>query len=201
MNMMARLQDDILDLINREIARGYARRPQRQIGLIDGYNPADHTVKVKLLTDLDDFGQAKLTGWIPIGTQGASENGVSFVVGPNVGDQVVIDYAEGDAEAGHVSHVLHNVVDVPPNVASGQAILQHNKTGNHFTINTDGSMMMLHKSTGNYSKVDAGGNVVTHIASTAQQHFLGGDPALGGTFLPVMLSDGTPSPFAKGRKS
>ena len=201
MNMLGQFQDDLCDLINREIARAYTRRPRRMIGLVDGYNPNDHTVKVKFLTDLDDDGQAKISGWIPMGTQGASEQGVSFVVGPNVGDQVVVDYAEGDAEAGHVSHVLHNTVDVPPNVASGQAILQHNPTGNHFVINTDGSMMMFHKSTGNYSKVDASGNVVTHIASTAQQHFLGGDPALGGTFLPVMLSDGTPSPYAKGRKS
>jgi uncharacterized protein involved in type VI secretion and phage assembly len=201
MNMMVRLQDDIVDLINREIARAYTRHPRRHIGLVDSYNPNDHTIKAKFLTDLDNDGQPKISGWIPVGTQGASENGVSFVVGPNVGDQVVIDYAEGDAEAGHVSHFLHNTVDVPPNVASGAAVLQHNKTGNHFTINTDGSMMMLHKASGNYSKVDASGNVVTHIASTAQQHYLGGDPALGGTFLPVMLSDGTPSPYAKGRKS
>src|SRR6202041_634685 len=134
-----------LNMVRGEIARMNMARPKRMIGLIDGYNPADHTVKVKLLTDLDDNGQAKLTGWIPIGTQGASENGVSFVVGPNVGDQVVIDYAEGDAETGHVSHFLHNTIDQPPNVASGAAVLQHNQSGNHFVLNADGSMQMFHK--------------------------------------------------------
>ena len=60
---------------------------------------------------------------------------------------------------------------------------------------------MFHKSTGNYSVIDKNGNVATHIASTAQQHYLGGDPTAGGTFLPIMLSDGSASPYAQGRKS
>jgi len=196
-----RIAADMLNTVRGEIARMNMARPKRMIGLVDSYNPNDHSVKVKFLTDPDDFGQPKISGWIPMGTQGASESGVSFVIGPNIGDQVVVDYAEDDAESGHVSHVLHNVIDTPPNVASGQAIMQHNPTGNHFVINTDGSIKLFHKASGNYTQIDKNGNVATHIASTAQQHFLGGDPALGGTFLPIMLSDGTPSPFAKGRKS
>lgn len=193
-------EDDLINLIHREIARSAMSRPKRMIGLVDGYNPADHTAKVKLLTDLDNDGQAKITGWLPIGTQGASENGVSFAVGPNVGDQAVIDYAEGDAEAGHVSHFLHNTVDVPPNVASGAAILQHNKSGNHFVLNADGSMQMFHKQTGNYSKMDTSGNLTANIQA-GTQHFVGGDPALGHVMLPLKLSDGSNSPFAQGRKS
>jgi hypothetical protein len=108
---------NMLNTVRGEIARMNMARPKRMIGLVDSYNNNDHTAKIKLLTDLDDNGQPKITGWIPFGTQGASENGVSFVIGHNIGDQVVIDYAEDDAEAGHVSHCLHNTVDVPPNVA------------------------------------------------------------------------------------
>ena len=192
---------DVMNMVRGEIARWTTDRPKRQIGLVDSYNNNDHTVKVKLLTDLDDNGQPKITGWIPLGTQAGSQQGISFVVGPNVGDQVVIDHAEGDAEAGHVSHVLHNTVDTPPNAASGQAIMQHNPTGNNFTINTDGSMQMLHKATGNYSKVDKNGNVTTYISSTSQQHYIGGDPALAGSFSPVMTVSGTPSPYSQARIS
>jgi len=203
--MMAALFDqvayDVMNIVRGEIARWTNARPKRHVGLIDGYNQNDHTYKVKFLTDLDDDGNPKISGWIPMGTQGASQNGISFVVGHNIGDQVVVDYAEGDSEAGHISHVLHNTVDVPPVVVSGQAMIQHNPTGNYLTINTDGSIKMFHKSTGNYSVIDKNGNVATHIASTAQQHYLGGDPTAGGTFLPIMLSDGSASPYAQGRKS
>jgi uncharacterized protein involved in type VI secretion and phage assembly len=192
-------EDDLINLIHREIARSAMSRPKRMIGLVDGYNSADHTCKVKLLTDLDDQNQPKITGWLPIGTQGASENGVSFVVGPSVGDQVIIDYAEGDAEAGHVSHFLHNTIDQPPNVASGAAVLQHNQSGNRFAINVDGSMMMLHKASTNYVKLDKNGNITANVTA-GTQHFIGGDPALGHTMSPVVTSAG-PSPFAKARVS
>lgn len=192
---------DVMNMVRGEIARWTTDRPKRMIGLVDSYNNNDHTVKVKLLTDLDDQGQPKITGWIPIGTQAGSQQGISFVVGPNIGDQVVIDHAEGDAEAGHVSHVLHNTVDVPPNVVSGQAMMQHNPTGNHFVINTDGSMQHFHKATGNYVMVDKSGNIITRVTSTAQQHFVGGDPSKGDVMVPLMLADGTPCPYAKGRKS
>lgn len=192
---------DVMNMVRGEIARWTTDRPKRQIGLVDSYNDNDHTVKVKLLTDLDDNGQPKITGWIPFGTQGGSQQGISFTVGPNIGDQAVIDHAEGDAEAGHVSHILHNTVDTPPKTASGQAILQHNPTGNYFTINTDGSIKMFHKSTGNYARIDKDGNIIGRVTSTAQQHYVGGDPAMGDTMVPLMLADGTPCPYAKGRKS
>ena len=45
--------------------------------------------------------------------------------------------------------------------------------------------MMLHKPTGNYLKVDASGNLTSFISSTAQQHYIGGDPAMGGQFSPI----------------
>jgi hypothetical protein len=190
---------DLGNLVRMEIARAFGARPRRMVGLVDGYNSQDHTVKVKLLTDLDDNGQPKITGWIPFGTNGASEQGISFCIGPNVGDQVVIDHAEGDAEASHVSHVLHNTVDTPPNVASGQAMLQHNPTGNYFTINTDGSMQHFHKSTGNYVKVDKNGNITANIKS-GTQHYIGGDPTLGHVMSPILTVAGQ-SPYGQARVS
>lgn len=192
---------DLLNVIRVEISRAFSGRARRQIGLIDSYNNNDHTVKVKLLTDLDENGQPKITGWIPFGTNGASQGGISFCIGPNVGDQVVIDHAEGDAEASHVSHVLHNTVDVPPNVASGQAVMQHNPTGNYLTINTDGSIEHFHKSTGNYVKVDKNGNITANIADPSKtQHYIGGDPTLGHVMSPIMTAAGA-SPYGQARVS
>jgi hypothetical protein len=68
---MTTYEDELINLIWREISRAAMARPKRQIGLIDSYNNNDPTCKVKLFTDLDDDGQPKITGWIPFGMQGA----------------------------------------------------------------------------------------------------------------------------------
>lgn len=188
---------NFLNLIRSEIARFQTRHSRKMVGYIDSYNPAEHTAKVKFPTELDGNGNARITGWIPFEAQ-AGGAGASWIIGPTVGDQCTVDYLEGDVESGVISGFLHNTVDTPPNAESGQAVLRHTASGNYFTLNTDGSFQWVHKATGNYHKLDASGNATTYLSSTAQQHYLGGDPAMGGTFSPVRTVAGT-SPYAQAR--
>lgn len=191
----------IIDIIRREVERGLLRRARSAVGIIDAYDPNEHAVKVKFDTELDDDGNPRISGWIPLRTNSASAKGVSFVIGPQPGDQAHVEYLEGDPENGVVSGFNHNDVDRPPKVASGQAILQHNSTGNFLTLGADGSLQFMHKSTGNYTNVDKNGNVATYIADPGQtQHYIGGDPTKGGTFARTMTESG-PSPYSKTRVS
>jgi uncharacterized protein involved in type VI secretion and phage assembly len=192
------MQIDLLNIIRREVQRFWLAAYQRKmVGYVDSYNPSDHTVKVKFPTELDSSGNPKISGWLPHAVT-AGGAGASWVVGPQVGDQCVVEHLEGDPEAGHVTGYLHNTTDTPPNVASGEGVLRHTSTGNYLKMSSDGSIQTFHKSTGNYSKMDASGNFVTHLASTSQQHYLGGDPAAGGSFAPVGTTSG-PSPYAQAR--
>lgn len=190
----------ILNLVRGEIERYQSRHNRKMVGLIDSYNAADHTAKVKFPTELDANGNPRITGWIPIQTQSAGA-GTSWVFGPVVGDQCTVEYLEGDSESGHVTGFLHNTTDTPPSAASGQAILRHTGTGNYFTLDTDGSFKTLHKSSGNYVKVDASGNMTALIVDpTKTQHYIGGDPALGHTMSPIVTVDG-PSIYGQARFS
>lgn len=189
----------ILNIIRREIERFQTRTNHEMVGYIDSYNDADHTAKVKFPTELDAKGNPRITGWIPFKVA-AGGQGASWVIAPAIGDQATVGYLEASSEAGTITGFLHNVKDTPPNAKSGEAVLRHTKTGNMFKLNADGSFQTTHSATGNYVKLDKDGNITANIKS-GTQHYVGGDPALGHTMLPLMLSDGTPSPFAKGRKS
>lgn len=91
--------------------------------LVTSYDPNTHSVKGTFQPDLVP------SGWIPIGTGGASRSGISHVTGPGIGDLAVIHATENDPEAAHVGGWLHNDIDQPPKAQSGQHIIQHNPTG------------------------------------------------------------------------
>lgn len=170
----------LLNLIRREIERFQTRTNHETAGYIDSYNPNDHTAKVKFPTELDADGNPRITGWLPFKVA-AGGAGSSWVIAPTVGDQCTVGYLEGSSESGTINGFLHNVKDTPPTVQSGEGMLRHTSTGNYIKLRKDGSF--------------------TANIKSGTQHYLGGDPDLGHVMVPVMLSDGTPSPFVQGRKS
>lgn len=90
--------------------------------LVTSYDPNTHSVK-------GDFQPDQIpSGWIPIGTAGASIGGISHVTGPSIGDLAIVHATENDPEAAHVGGWLHNDIDQPPMAKSGQHIIQHNPT-------------------------------------------------------------------------
>ncbi len=114
----------LANLMRREDQRGRAVR--EMIGEIDSYDPKSHTAKVKFDTDLDNQGQPRISGWLPMRVASAGANG-HMVFGPTPGDQVVVHYSESDQEGGVISHFVHNDVHQPPQVESGEfKMIAHN---------------------------------------------------------------------------
>lgn len=171
----------LLNIIRREVQRFQAMHNREQVGLIDSYRADDHTAKVKFLTEVDVNGNPRITGWLPFKVA-AGGQGASWVIAPQVGDQCVVSYLENDSETGVISGFLHNTQDQAPTVQPSEAVLRHTSTGNYIKLRQDGS-------------------ITANITNTQQQHYLGGDPDLGHIMLPVVLSDGTHSPYVQARKS
>jgi hypothetical protein len=113
----------MLDLMRRETGRAESTRARSMVGIVDAYDPNEHAVKVKFLTEVDDDGKPRISGWLRIRTAAGGATG-SLVIGPTVGDQAVVEHHEGDAEGGHVTGFLHNDTDRPPNAASGAGVLK-----------------------------------------------------------------------------
>src|SRR5213593_2356232 len=110
--------DDLVNIIHREIDRALSGRYTRRSGLVTSYDPKTHSAKVKLKPDDVE------TGWIPIHAHHVG-NGWGIIVGltpgdgKKTGDQVEIDFAEGDLEQPRVTNRVHSDEDKPPEVKAG----------------------------------------------------------------------------------
>jgi phage baseplate assembly protein gpV len=154
----------ISNLMRREIGRADNSSARSMVGIVDAYDPNEHAVKVKYLTEVDDDDKPRISGWLRIKTASGGAGG-SFVIGPSVGDQCMVHHSEGDAEGGHVSGFIHNDTDRPPVVQSGEAVIT-TKAGVAIKIDKDG----------NVSIATTSGNV----AMTAQNFTFTGNVAFSG---------------------
>jgi uncharacterized protein involved in type VI secretion and phage assembly len=125
----------IANLMRREIGRADSSSARSMVGIVDAYDPNEHAVKVKFLTEVDADDKPRISGWLRIKTASGGAGG-SFVIGPSVGDQCMVHHSEDDPEGGHVSGFIHNDTDRPPVVQSGEAVL---KTASGVTIKVDAS--------------------------------------------------------------
>ena len=154
------------NLSRREVGRADSRQTRSMVGIVDSYDPNEHAVKVKFLTDVDDNGQPRISGWLRIRPMSAGA-GSSLVVGPSVGDQCVVEHHEGDSEGGHVVGFLHNDVDRPPTVQSGE-LLYTQKTGAQIHVDANGVTSVkgaggsttVHDASGHITHTDNAGKVI-----------------------------------------
>lgn len=101
-------------------------------GLVSSYDPKAYAVKLRLQpSDVE-------TGWLPIK---ALQAGADFGVyaAPNLGDQMVIEFENGDAQVGMVSGSLPSKQDRPPEVAAGEILIKH-KSGAFLRFAADGDI-------------------------------------------------------------
>jgi hypothetical protein len=108
------MDSGLRNLVRQEVARLVSgTRRHGRVGLISSYDPKTHSAKVKLMPG----GQE--TGWLTIGATGASTSS-GFISGPQVDDQVRVDFLEGDLETGIISQGVFSDKNPPPNVPSGE---------------------------------------------------------------------------------
>lgn len=115
-----------------QFARQAAGASPARIGLVTSYDPATHSVKVEVQPEGVE------SGWMPIQTMQIGA-GWGVYAAPSQGDQAVVMFIEGDAEACVCIGFLPSDVDRPPNVPAGEIHLVH-KAGAYLKLLSDGSI-------------------------------------------------------------
>ena len=120
-------------LMNATAQRAAMSSQQRQsvrIGQISGYDPNSYSVKVMFPPDETE------TGWIPLKTI-ASGNGWGVFAGPNIGDQIQVEFQESNGDAGSAGLRLFDNEHPPVAVPSGELWIVH-ASGQSFKLTNDG---------------------------------------------------------------
>ncbi len=115
---------DLADYIHAEIERHLASHAGIKAAEISAYDPKRHAIKATLHPDGIE------TGWFPMGTSHVG-NGFGVVMGPNVGDQIMVGFLGGNIDSPVHLGRLHSDKEQPPVANSGEVVIQH---GNGATI-------------------------------------------------------------------
>jgi phage baseplate assembly protein gpV len=105
-----------------------------RIGLISSYDPSTHAVKVRIQPEDVE------TNWMPVGALGVG-NGFGLLVGPNIGDMVMVEFAEADFESGYITGRYFNVSARAPAVPAGEIWALH-ASGSYLKFLTNGDVQM-----------------------------------------------------------
>lgn len=101
-------------------------------GTVSSYDPDSHMVKVTIQPEGYD------TGWIQLPALGVG-NGWGVLVGPQIGDEVRVEFEGGDPNLGKVTGRYFNDTAPPPAVPSGETWLLH-RSGSLMKFHNDGSV-------------------------------------------------------------
>jgi phage baseplate assembly protein V len=101
-------------------------------GEVTGYDPDSYCAKVKIQPE------GVTTGWIPIGAEWIG-NGWGMFAPPSLGDQVEVEFLEGNFELGIVKSRIFSDVQRPVAVESGEFWLLH-KLGQSVKLMNSGAV-------------------------------------------------------------
>ncbi len=101
-------------------------------GLVSGYDPARHAVKVTLQPEGYE------TGWMPLGAVWVGAQ-FGMLAGPTLGDMVEVSFEDGAHDAGAVGLRFFNDEDTPPQVPSGELWIVH-ASGASAKFTNDGAL-------------------------------------------------------------
>jgi phage baseplate assembly protein gpV len=174
------------NIIHREVQRFLDRRTRRTPCIVDSYNGATHTVKVRLQPE------DTLTGWMQIQTAQ-----VGLLIAPNIGDPGWIEFHENDRRAGVFVASNHNNNVPPPQAIEAGEFFYKGKSGSSVYYKADGSITSTDKA-GTIIASDGTGNATV----TASMAVTVNAPAInlgssGGALQPVKLADNSDSTVVK----
>ena len=101
---------------------------------ISSYDPGTYAVKVLIQPENVE------SNWMPLGSI-AVGGGWGIAIGPQIGDQVLVVFQEGDFSSGVVVARVYSVAANAPSVASGEMVIQHS-SGSLLKFNADGSVTL-----------------------------------------------------------
>ena len=126
-----------------EALLNHARRAAQEVlagvattrhGTVDGYDPTNYAIRVKLQPD------GTLTDWMPLKSAWIG-NGWGLFLAPSIGDAVEVDFQEADGGVGSVGWRFYNDSERPLPVPTGEAWLVH-ASGASVKLITDGSLTL-----------------------------------------------------------
>ena len=107
--------DRLLSALRRHSSDLDARNAQPRCALVTSVDADSHTCRVTIQPE------GVLSGWIPVPAMGVG--GVAIVSPPSVGDQVFVNFQEGDHEHPIVVGRLFSAADLPPtSSATGRSV-------------------------------------------------------------------------------
>jgi uncharacterized protein involved in type VI secretion and phage assembly len=124
---------ELLEMIRREAAAA-AQRQHGGTMTVTSYDPDKHAVKGTL------HPQDVETGWVPVGTLGVGDS-FGVVVGPCIGDQLKVEFENGDPNTPIVKHRLFSDKARPVKVESGEVMIV-TKFGHRILLTKDGQMII-----------------------------------------------------------
>jgi phage baseplate assembly protein gpV len=141
--------DYLSNAIRAQASLGQSNTSSPRYGEISSYDSRNHTVKVTIQPE----GQE--SGWMPLGAIGVG-NGYGMAIGPNIGDLVLVVFAEGDFNSGLIVGRFFSTANQAIPVPSGEIWMMH-KSGSFVQMVTSGDVE-VHAS-GNLN-ASADGNIV-----------------------------------------
>ena len=124
-----------------EALRAGGRSVSSAKGVITSYDPNRYAAKVFLMPEgafPEETGEVVESGWIPIQTQW-SGNGWGLYCPPSPGDQVAIEFIEGDTSSPEIVGRVFDLAHLPLNVPSGECWLVH-ASGAFLKLTNDGKL-------------------------------------------------------------
>ena len=103
----------LLNVMRGEAQKALQGVATTRLGTISSYDASTHAVKVLLQPDGTE------TGWCPLGETWVG-NGWGMFCAPSIGDQVQVEFQEGDKSVGIACLRFYNDVDRPLSVPSGE---------------------------------------------------------------------------------
>jgi len=141
----------LLNIIKLHSELGRSGEVNSKIGLVDSVDPVNYCAKV--LLEPEEY----LTGWIPIGAEWVG-NGWGLVCPPTPGDMVLIEFVEGNIEAGIITKRLYSNEDRPVSAGAGEIYIVH-QSGSAIKLTSDGKLLLV-----STTEIDAGDVAGTLLA-------------------------------------
>lgn len=125
----------LMNAMTREAQRAADTTARARIGVVTSFDPNSYAAKVAIQPSGDE------TGWMPVASEWVG-SGWGLFCPPTPGDQVLVEYQEGDFEAGIITCRLYSDQQRPLPAPAGEFWLVH-KSGSLLKFHNDGGVELV----------------------------------------------------------
>lgn len=125
----------LMNAMTREAQRAADTLARARLGVVTSFDPNSYAAKVAIQPSGDE------TGWLPVASEWIGA-GWGLFCPPSPGDQVLVEFQEGDFEAGIITRRLYSDQQRPLPAPAGEFWLVH-KSGSLFKFHNDGGVELV----------------------------------------------------------